>query len=161
MQTPATLALDRAGVAFTVTAYDLDHDADGYGSAVVYALGLDPAVTGKTLVVRLDDGRHVLAVVPVATTLDLKALARAAGVKKAAMADIADAERLTGSVVGAIAPLGSRQRLPVFVDDSLADADIVHVSAGRRGAELSLASGDLITVASATVAPICAVEVRR
>lgn len=161
MQTPATRALDRAGVAFTVTAYEADHDVDGYGSAVVTALDLDPAVTGKTLVVRLDDGRHVLAVVPVASTLDLKALARAAGVKKAAMADVADAERLTGSVVGAIAPLGARQRLPVFVDASLADADVVHVSAGRRGAELSLAPGDLVAVAAATVTSIRAMEVRR
>lgn len=156
MQTPATIALDRAGVAYSVTEYELPADATDYGAAVVAALGLDPATVGKTLVATLDDGRNVLAVVPVAGTLDLKALARVAGTKRAAMADIAVAERLTGSSVGGIAPLGSRRRLDVFIDQDLASGDVVHVSAGRRGAELSLSPTDLVRAAGATVGPLAA-----
>jgi Cys-tRNA(Pro)/Cys-tRNA(Cys) deacylase len=120
----------------------------------VHALGLDPDTVGKTLVAVLDDGRHVLAVVPVSATLDLKALARLAGAKRAAMAERAEAERLTGSPIGGISPLGSRRPLPVFVDELLAVADEVHVSGGRRGLELSLAPADLVRVAEAVVGPI-------
>jgi Cys-tRNA(Pro)/Cys-tRNA(Cys) deacylase len=120
----------------------------------VHALGLDPDTVGKTLVAVLDDGRHVLAVVPVSATLDLKALARVAGSKRAVMAEPHEAERLTGSVVGGISPLGSRRPLPVYVDELLTVDGEVHVSGGRRGLELSLAPADLVRAAGAVVGPI-------
>lgn len=153
MQTPATAALEAAGVDHRTTEYE-PPAGGGYGDALVAMLGLDPDTVGKTLVATLDDGRHVLAVVPVSTTLDLKALARLAGAKRAAMAEPAVAERLTGSVVGGISPLGSRRPLPVFVDELLTVVDEVHVSGGRRGLELSLAPDELVRVAGATVGPI-------
>lgn len=154
MQTPATASLDAAGVAYRSTEYEPPADERGYGEALVHSLGLDPDTVGKTLVAVLDDGRHVLAVVPVSATLDLKALARVAGAKRAAMAEPMVAERLTGSVVGGISPLGSRRPLPVFVDELLTGDDEVHVSGGRRGLELSLAPADLVQAAGATVGPI-------
>lgn len=153
MQTPATAALVAAGVAHRTTDYD-SPAGGGYGDAIVASLDLDPDTVGKTLVAILDDDRPVLAVVPVSAALDLKALARLAGAKRAAMAEPAEAERLTGSVVGGISPLGPRRPLPVFVDELLTVADEVHVSGGRRGLELSLAPGDLVRVAGATVGPI-------
>jgi Cys-tRNA(Pro)/Cys-tRNA(Cys) deacylase len=152
--TPATRALDAAGVPYEVTEYELATTDEGYGAALVTALDLDPDTVGKTLVVELDDGRHVVAVVPVSTSLDLKALARAAGAKRAAMADPSMAERLTGYVVGGIAPLGHRRRLPVFVDELLCVGAAVHVSGGRRGIELSLAPADLVAATSAVVTAI-------
>lgn len=153
MQTPATAALDAAGIPYRTTEYEPPAEG-GYGEALVRALGLDPDAVGKTLVVALDDGRHVAAVVPVRASLDLKALARLAGAKKAAMAEHADAERLTGSVVGGISPLGMRRPLPVFVDELLTVDDAVHVSGGRRGLELTLAPDDLVRASGATVGPI-------
>jgi Cys-tRNA(Pro)/Cys-tRNA(Cys) deacylase len=153
VQTPATAALDAADVAYRTTEYDTP-DGGGYGDAVVQALGLDPDTVGKTLVAVLDDGRHVLAVVPVSASLDLKGLARLAGAKRAAMADPREAERLTGSAVGGISPLGSRRPLPVFVDELLTVDDEVHVSGGRRGLELSLPPDDLVRAADAIVGAI-------
>ena len=152
MLTPATKALDAAGIAYETVEYEVGTD-EGYGSAVVAALGLDPETVGKTLVAELD-GRPVVAVVPVSGSLDLKALARAGSAKRATMAEPAVAERLTGYVVGGIAPIGHRTRLPVFVDEGLLLADTVHVSAGRRGLELSLSPGDLVAITAATVTPI-------
>lgn len=154
MQTPATAVLDAVGAAYRTTEYDLGEGAEGYGAAVVAALGLDADTVAKTLVAELDDGRHVVAVVPVSGSLDLKALARAAGAKRAAMARPDVAERLTGYVVGGISPLGHRRPLPVFVDELLTVDDEVHVSGGRRGLELSLAPDDLVRAARATVAAI-------
>ncbi len=151
--TPAIAALEDAGVEFTLTEYEAPGTADGYGRTVVEALGLDPAHVGKTLVAMADD-RAVVAVVPVAASLDLKALARVAGAKRAVMADHADAERLSGSVVGGIAPLGHRARLAVYVDASLLDAEVVHVSGGRRGLEVTLTPAALVAACNATVSPI-------
>lgn len=153
MRSPATQLLDAACVRYEVTEYEPPRDA-GYGAGLVTLLGLDPDTVGKTLVARLHDDRFVLAVVPVSSELDLKALAALAGAKRAALARPADAERLTGSVLGGISPLGSRRPLAVFVDELLAALDTVHVSGGRRGLELSLAPNDLIALTSAVVGPI-------
>jgi Cys-tRNA(Pro)/Cys-tRNA(Cys) deacylase len=93
-------------------------------------------------------------VVPVAGLLDLKALARAAGTKRAAMAYPKAAERATGYVVGGISPLGQRQRLPTVVDASAMAFDTIFVSAGRRGLEIELAPSDLVRLCGGTVAVI-------
>lgn len=151
--TPATVVLAKAGVAFELHPYAHDAAAPAYGLEAAEALGLDPHVIFKTLVARVDD-RLTVAVVPVATSLHLKALAAACGAKKAELAAPADAERATGYVVGGISPLGHRSRLPVVVDDSALGLDRMWVSAGRRGLQVSLAPGHLVAVTSARTAAI-------
>ena len=107
----------------------------------------------KTLLATVD-GRLVVAVVPVSGSLDLKALATAVGGKRAEMAEPAQAERVTGYVVGGISPLGQRKALPTVVDATAAGFEQVLVSAGRRGLDVSLAPSDLVRLTAATVAPI-------
>ena len=120
--TPATVALTRAKVAFTV--HDLaDHPLDdgaGYGLAAATALGVDPARVFKTLLATVD-GRAVVGIVPVAGQLGLKPLAAAAGGKRAVMMDPAAAQRLTGYVLGGISPFGQRKRSATVLDASALD----------------------------------------
>ncbi|GAA4892164.1 aminoacyl-tRNA deacylase [Actinomycetospora straminea] len=150
--TPALAALDDAGVAYTTHPYTAP-GTRAYGTGAAEALGLDPRRVFKTLVAEVD-GTPVLAMVPVAGTLDLKALAAARGGKRAVMADPAVAQRLTGSVVGGIAPLGSRQPLDVVVDLSVADHATVFCSAGRRGLQVELAPDDLVAATGGDLAEI-------
>ena len=81
--TPATVALEKAGVTFTA-ARTTSHDpaAASYGLEAAEQLGLDPAAVFKTLLAEVD-GRLVVAIVPVSGQLDLKALASAVGGKRA------------------------------------------------------------------------------
>ncbi len=151
--TPATTLLDRQGVGYTVHSYDHDPRNPSYGTEASEALGVPAERLFKTLVAEVD-GRLTVAVVPVAGQLDLKALAAAAGGKRAAMADVAAAERATGYVAGGISPLGQRKRLPVIVDASALDLATVFCSAGRRGLQIELAPGDLVRAANAVVARI-------
>jgi Cys-tRNA(Pro)/Cys-tRNA(Cys) deacylase len=151
--TPATVALTRAGVAFTVHAYDHDPAATSYGGEAAAALGVDPDRVFKTLVADVD-GRLVVAVVPVSGQLDLKALATAVGGKRADIADPKAAERSSGYVLGGISPLGQRKQLTTVVDDSALAHTTVHVSAGRRGLEVELAPADLVRLTAAVVAPV-------
>ena len=151
--TPATVALNRAGVAFTVHAYEHDPAAASFGAEAAEVLGLDPARVLKTLLASVDGGL-VVAVVPVAGQLDLKALAAAVHGKKATMADPTAAERATGYVVGGISPVGQKHLHPTVVDASVLDFDLVYVSGGRRGLDLGLSPGDLVRVTGATIAAI-------
>ena len=100
------------------------------------------------------DGRLVVGVVPVAGELDLKAVAGAAGGRRAELADPALAERASGSVVGGISPLGHRRPMPVYLDSSAGAFATIFVSGGRRGLQVELAPGDLVRLAGATMAPI-------
>lgn len=151
--TPATVALTRAGVAFTEHPYDHDPAAPSYGLEAADRLGLDPAQVLKTLLAALD-GRLVVGVVPVSGQLDLKALAAALGGKRAELAAPADAERATGYVVGGISPVGQRRAHPTVVDDSALLFGTVYVSGGRRGLDIGLAPQDLVRVTGAVVARI-------
>lgn len=138
---------------FTLHPYDYDPAATSYGEEAVRAIGLNSERVFKTLVAEID-GRLTVAAVPVAATLDLKALAAAVGGKRASMADPADAERATGYVRGGISPLGQRKRLPSVIDESAFDFGTIFVSAGRRGLQIELAPTDLVRLIGAVTAPI-------
>ncbi|GAA2101160.1 Cys-tRNA(Pro) deacylase [Actinomadura alba] len=151
--TPATVAAAEAGIEFTLHPYEADAGARSYGEAAANALGVPHDRLFKTLLADVD-GRLVVGVVPVAATLDLKALAAAVGGKKAQMAEPAAAERATGYVVGGISPLGQRKPLPSIVDASASGFATVYVSAGRRGLQIELAPADLIRLTGAGTADI-------
>lgn len=156
--TPAVLALEDAGVDFTVRTFDHDPGNDDYGAEAAAALDVLAEQICKTLLVDLDggphDGRMGVAVVPVTMMLDLKAVASAFDAKKATMADPKAAERSTGYVVGGISPLGQKKRLATVLDESAASGSRVLVSGGRRGFDVELAPADLVSVLDATVAPV-------
>ncbi|ACY98444.1 MULTISPECIES: Cys-tRNA(Pro) deacylase [Thermomonospora] len=152
-QTPATVAAAKAGVAFTLHPYEVEHGVDDYGAKVADALGVARERLFKTLIAVVDE-EPTVGMVPVCGALDLKALAAATGGKRARMAEAETAERLTGYVVGGISPLGQRRRLPAVLDESASGFDTIFVSAGRRGLQIELAPADLVRLTGAALAPI-------
>ncbi len=160
MVTPAIKLLEKSGTDHRVVSYDHDPDSGSYGLEAAQVLGLDPARVFKTLLADLDGRETVVAVVPVAHRLDLKALAKSAGGKKASMADPVQAERITGYVVGGISPLGQKKRLRTFLDDSANTLDEIHVSAGRRGLEVAIAPQALADLLQAELGPLTAEDGR-
>lgn len=115
---------------------------------------MDPLSVFKTLMASLDTGELVVAIVSVAGTLNLKALARAARVKRATMADPRTAERSSGYVVGGISPFGQRKPLATYLDELALLSEEIVVSGGRRGLDLGVAPTDLVSMLSADVAAI-------
>jgi Cys-tRNA(Pro)/Cys-tRNA(Cys) deacylase len=148
--TQALLALARAKVAFEIHEYEVTASEATYGESVAATLGVPPERLFKTLVTEID-GQPAVAIVPVNGQLVLKALAAAAGGKRARMAVTEDAERWTGYVAGGISPFGQKRRLPFFVDSMIASHDTVYVSGGRRGLQVELAPGDLIALQAAQI----------
>ncbi len=151
--TRATQQLARLGISHRVHRYSRDPRHSSYGQEASEALGVPPDRVFKTLIADVD-GTLTVAVVPVAGSLDLKALATAVGGKKAAMADPVQAEKASGYVTGGIAPFGLRRPLPVVVDETALGHPTVFCSAGQRGLQIELAPADLVAAARARTAPI-------
>ncbi|GGS25801.1 Cys-tRNA(Pro) deacylase [Actinokineospora fastidiosa] len=152
--TPATALLVKRKIPHTVHAYEHD-PRQPFGMEAAAAMGVSPERVFKTLLAEVD-GALAVGVVPVAAQLDLKALAAAVGGKKARMAEVAVAERVTGYVAGGISPLGQKKRLPTVLDSSALGFPTMFCSGGRRGLEIEVAATDLVALLSATVAAIAA-----
>jgi Cys-tRNA(Pro)/Cys-tRNA(Cys) deacylase len=152
--TPAINKAKKAKIPHRVHSYQHDPAVASYGREAADKLGADPRRVFKTLVIQLDDKILAVAVVPVTSNLNLKLLAKAAGAKRAEMADKGMVERVTGYVIGGVSPLGQKKRLATFIDNSAQDFDTILVSAGRRGLELELSSQDLAAMAGAVFAAI-------
>ncbi|WP_332821955.1 Cys-tRNA(Pro) deacylase [Pseudomonas sp.] len=152
--TPAIDLLKKVRAAHRVHSYSHDPKAASYGLEAAEKLELEPVRVFKTLLAASEKGELLVAVVPVAGSLDLKALAQAAGVKKADMADPAATQRATGYLLGGISPLGQKKRLRTFIDVSAQQYPTIFVSAGRRGLEVELAAEVLAQLTQAGFAVI-------
>jgi Cys-tRNA(Pro)/Cys-tRNA(Cys) deacylase len=152
--TPATLALEKAGVAFKLHEYEYDPNAERIGMQAAEALGIEPARLLKTLMAKAGD-TVVCVLAPSDREVNLKKLAAAAKAKSAAMLGAAEAERITGYHVGGISPFGQKKRVPVFIEQSALAFERIVVNGGRRGLQVELAPADLIRVLEATAAEIC------
>jgi Cys-tRNA(Pro)/Cys-tRNA(Cys) deacylase len=152
--TPAINAARQAKVAHQVHEYVHDPGAASYGMEAAEKLGLPENRVFKTLVVSLDNQALAVAVVPVSSMLNMKAMAKAMGAKKAAMAQPADVERATGYVLGGVSPLGQKKRLKTIIDASARTFPTVYVSAGRRGLQIELDPEDLIKLTGGRFAEI-------
>lgn len=152
--TPATLALQRAGVAYTLHEYDYDPNAGRIGMQAAEALGIAPERLLKTLMARAGD-TLVCVLAPSDREVNLKKLAQAAGAKSAVMLGAAEAERITGYHVGGISPFGQKKRVAVFIERAALRFDRLVVNGGRRGLQVELKADDLVRVLNATAAEIC------
>ena len=153
--TPATLALVKAGVAYTTHTYEYDPEAARVGLQAAEALGAPPHTVLKTLMATVD-GKPVCCIVPSDREVSMKKLAACFGGKAAAMMKPVEAERLTGYKVGGISPFGQRKRVPTAIEEAaLAEAQ-VFINGGQRGLQLRLAPVDVRTVLDARAAPLIA-----
>ncbi len=143
LMTRATKYLAQRKISFEVRKYE--HETKGAEYAA-RAIGFPLEQTIKTLVVDLDDKAHTLALMPGDKQLDLKRISKACSAKKAALADTATAERLTGYLVGGISPFGIRRKLPAVMDESLLAFRTVSINGGQRGIMLIMAPGDIVSV---------------
>ncbi|GAA3917860.1 Cys-tRNA(Pro) deacylase [Litoribacillus peritrichatus] len=154
--TPAINVAKKAKVAFNIHQYTHDASADSYGTEAAEKLAVAESRVFKTLLAKTDKQELVVAVLPVSHKLNLKSCASAVKAKKAVMADVVEAERATGYVVGGISPLGQKKRLKMVIDQTAKDFETIYVSAGKRGLEIELSALDLASLTGARFADILA-----
>jgi Cys-tRNA(Pro)/Cys-tRNA(Cys) deacylase len=153
--TPATLALEEAGVRFQVATYDYDPDADRIGIQAAEALGVSAGMVLKTLMAEVD-GKPVCVVVPSDREVSMKKLAAAFGGKSAQMMKPADAERITGYRVGGISPFGQKRKFPTAIESSAMTLAEVFMNGGQRGLQVKMAPADAARAMNAKVVALLA-----
>lgn len=147
--TPAINLAKKARVAHKIHEYQHDTAAESWGGEAAEKLGVAENRVFKTLVVKLDNGRLAVAVIPVSSMLSMKLMAKACQAKKAAMAEQVEVERATGYVLGGVSPLGQKKRLFTVIDSTAESQESIYISAGRRGLEIELSPGDLAKLLNA------------
>lgn len=152
-KTNAVRLLDREGVAYELREYEVDPD-DLAAETVALKVGMPPEQVFKTLVCRGDKQGVCLAVIPGNCELDLKALARVTGDKKADTVPLREVEPLTGYIRGGVTALACKKNYPVFLDETAELFDVICLSAGMRGLQVVLAPRDYLRVTGAKTAPI-------
>lgn len=147
--------LESKAVAVTLHPYDYDPDAEAVGLAAAVALGLEPGLTLKTLMVEVD-GKPACCVIPSDRQLSMKRVAAAFGGKAAAMMAAPKAEKLTGYRVGGIGPFGQKRVVATAVEASVCGAPKVWINAGQRGLLLGIAPDTALAVLGAQAVALIA-----
>jgi Cys-tRNA(Pro)/Cys-tRNA(Cys) deacylase len=151
--TRATQFLKQKAADFTVHVYDYDPNADRIGVQAAEALGVPPARVLKTLMA-LVDCKPVCVVLPSDREVSMKKLAAVFGGKSAQMMKPADAERLTGYVVGGISPFGQKRPVPTAIEEAALDQERVFLNGGQRGLQVQMAPAQFVSLLEARVASL-------
>lgn len=148
-----TRMLDSQGISYL--AYELPPEKLSAVEAAQF-LHVDPELVYKTIVITPEKkGKPILALVPGPNEVNLKALARALGMKKVIMASQKQAEQITKLQAGGISPLALLNRgFQVVVDVSAESLEEIYISGGQRGLNIRLATSDLIKLTDAKIAII-------
>jgi Cys-tRNA(Pro)/Cys-tRNA(Cys) deacylase len=152
MKTNAVRLLDELGIAYELRGYEVDPD-DLTAETVAGKIGLPIEQVFKTLVAR-GDGQVCFAVLPGNGKLNLKALARLLGARKAETVPLKEVQPLTGYIRGGVTVLGARKAYPVYVDETIELFDVVSISAGTRGLQVLLAPADYLKATNAALGAI-------
>ncbi|HEY1304718.1 MAG TPA: aminoacyl-tRNA deacylase [Vicinamibacterales bacterium] len=135
--TPAIHELRRHKIAFTEHPYR--YEEHGGTRVSSRELGVPEHAVVKTLVMEDDQQRPLIVLMHGDREVSTKSLARQIGAKSVEPCRPEVAERHTGYMVGGTSPFGTRKRLPVYVERSVLNLDVVYVNGGRRG----FSSGDV------------------
>jgi Cys-tRNA(Pro)/Cys-tRNA(Cys) deacylase len=153
VKTNAVRLLDSLGIAYTLRDYEVDPD-DLAAESVARKVGMPPEQVFKTLVARGDRHGVCFAVVPGNAELDLKALAKATGDRKAEVVALKEVQPLTGYIRGGVTVFAAKKAYPALLDASAQAFEVIAVSAGVRGTQIVLSPSDYVKATGAKLAEI-------
>ncbi len=153
-KTNAIRILETLKIPYEAKAYDDDGEhplSKGAANRTAEKLGIDPATVYKTIVMRTDTKELCVFLQSSLHEINLKKARNAAGCKEINPIKPEELLSATGYVRGGCSPLGMKKKLRTFIDSSAMNLEKIHISAGIRGMQLSLAPANLVKACNATV----------
>ncbi len=142
--TPAVRVLRASSVDFESHLYGYQEHGGTAGSA--RELGADEHTVIKTLVMEDDSENPLIVLMHGDKEVSTKQLARILSVKRVAPCTPDVASKHTGYLVGGTSPFGTRRRMPVYLERSIASLDRIYINGGKRGYLVSLPVSELVRV---------------
>lgn len=152
-KTNAARALDKLKIEYRLLEYEVD-ESDLGAKNVAAKIGKSIEQVFKTLVLRGDKTGIIVACIPGDAELNLKAIASVSGNKKVAMVHLKEVQPLTGYIRGGVSPLGMKKKYPVYIDSSALNFEMISISAGHRGLQITINPGDLEKATGAEIASL-------
>jgi Cys-tRNA(Pro) deacylase len=142
--TAATRELRANNVDFSHHPYDYEE----HGGTAVSAreLGVSEHAIIKTLIMEDDGGRPLVVLMHGDLKVSTRELARTIGVRKISPCKPETANRHSGFVIGGTSPFGTRKRMPVYMEKTVLDLDVIYINGGKRGYLVGMAPDDVIRV---------------
>lgn len=150
--TPAVRAIRQAGIEYTAHLFDYDRHPGAAGAAE--ALGIDLHETVKTIVFETSAGGGVIVLMNGDHEVSTKTLARLMGVKSVKPAAVDRARKWTGYEFGGTSPFGTREKLPIFCHDEIAELDRIYINGGSRGFLVGMQVSELMRVLRPQIADL-------
>lgn len=119
------------------------------GTLIADALSEDRRLVYKTLVTEVSAHEHYVFVIPVEDKLDLKAAAKAVGVKSLSMLKQKELLPLTGYIHGGCSPIGMKKQFTTVIDSSAEPLDSFFISAGKVGRQIRISPNSLADLINA------------
>lgn len=154
-KTNAARLLEGLGIQFSLHHVEVDEE-DLSAVSMARKLDAEPERVFKTLVARGDKNGVLMACIPAAAELDLKALAAASGNKHAEMVPLKEVRPLTGYIRGGCSPIGMKKQFVTVLDESCLPLDTIVFSAGKIGMQIEMDPRALIDFIGAKTAAITA-----
>ncbi len=155
--TPATEALDAAGVSYRLVRTERAHSAEE--SAALQGIELGALL--RTIVVRRAADDYVFVLVPGGRRFDWPKVRAHLGVKRLSLPDADEARAVTGYERGAITPFGASRAWPVVADASIATLERVAIGGGAHGVNIHMAPADLEAALAAELVDVTEPDVPR
>lgn len=146
-KTNAMRFLDQKKIDYSIINYDVSDDLID-GISVANKIGLDAEEVFKTLVIIGQSKQYYVAMIPVDSNLDLKAIAHLTSEKKVEMIHVKEIQKVTGYIRGGCSPIGMKKTFPLLVDQSIESLEDITFSAGKKGMQIKMKAKDFIKTLS-------------
>lgn len=145
--------LEQAKINYEITTYEVE---DGHidGVSVALKTGKEVKEVYKTLVALGKSKRHYVFVIPVDEELDLKKASKAVGEKSMEMLPLKELQKTTGYIRGGCSPIGMKKAFPTVIDEQAKNREIVTVSGGKIGVQVTVSPLELADYIKAEFAPL-------
>lgn len=109
-------------------------------------LGVDEHAVIKTLVMEDENRSPLIVLMHGDLQVSTKELARVIGVKQVSPCTADMAQKQSGYLVGGTSPFGTRNRMPVYMEESIASLTRIYINGGKRGYLVEMSPADLVRV---------------